>query len=403
MPLYSYKARDRTGRMVTDTVEEASINSLERSLDEKGLIPIVIDEVKQSFNLDKLNQYLIKIKPEDMIVFTRQLATLFAAGLPFIRSLDTLATQATNPKLKEIIFKVKLDVEGGQTFAAALRKHPKVFNELYVNMIAAGEEGGILEDILNRLALMAEKEEEIRAKVKSSTMYPKFVIGAIVIAIFVMLYFVVPRFSMLYANFGAELPLPTRILIGMSDLFKKYWYFLIGGIIAIYVSFKTYIETESGRYNWHNFLLSAPIFGPLNVKVAMSRFARTFGTLFKSGLPILQTIDIVSNAIGNVVISQILMKMRADVQAGMGLAESMKDYKVFPPIILQMIDIGEESGQLDEMLSKVSEYFDQEVDYGIKNLITALEPALLVFIFGMVLFLALSVFLPMWDIVKFTR
>jgi type II secretory pathway component PulF len=403
MPVFTYKARDKTGRLVTGSAVEASVTAMEHSLDSKGLIPINVEESSKAFNFEKINRFFYKIKPEDKIVFTRQLATLFSAGIPFIRSLETLSTQAVNPKMKEVINEVREGVEGGLSFANALKKHPAVFNNLYVNMIAAGEEGGVLDEVLDRLAVMAEKEEEIRAKVKSSTMYPKIVVFAIFAAVFVMLYFVVPRFTALYSKFGADLPLPTRILIGISEFFKSYWYLIFGLVIAAYAAFKSYVKTERGLYNWDKFSLNVPIFGALNLKVAMSRFARTFGTLFKSGIPILKTIDIVSNAIGNVVIAEVLTEIRDDVQAGAGLGEAMKKFELFPPIILQMIEIGEESGSLDDMLNKVSEYFDQEVDYGIKNLITALEPVLLVLIFGMVLFLALSVFLPMWDIVKFAR
>ncbi|MFC1855793.1 type II secretion system F family protein [Thermodesulfobacteriota bacterium] len=403
MPLFTYKARDQKGKLVTGSANETSVIALEHSLDSRGLIPIKIEETSEAFNFDKINLFFQQIKPEDKIVFTRQLATLFSAGIPFIKSLETLASQAINEKMRDVINQVRQDVEGGFSFANALKKHPTVFSDLYVNMIAAGEEGGVLDEILDRLAQMAEKEEEIRAKVKSSTLYPKFVVAAIVFAVFVMLFFVVPRFTALYSKYGAELPLPTRMLLGMSDNFKKYWYLILGVMSASYAGFRAYIKTEAGRYKWETFLITAPIFGALNLKVAMSRFARTFGTLFKSGIPILQTIDIVANAIGNVVIANLMKKIREDVQAGSGLADSMKQFSVFPPIILQMIEIGEESGNLDTMLAKVSEYFDQEVEYGIKNLITALGPVLLLFLFGMVLFLALAVFLPMWDIMKIVR
>jgi type II secretory pathway component PulF len=403
MPLFSYKARDRTGRLVTGIKEERSVTAMENSLDDQGLIPVSIEESSPALNFEKLNRYFQRIRPEDKIVFTRQLSTLFSAGIPFIRSLETLAVQAINPKMKEVIYKVKDDVEGGLSFANALKRHPDVFSELYVNMIAAGEEGGVLDEILARLAMMAEREEEIRVKVKASTMYPKILVGAIFLAVFIILLFVVPKFSDLYLKFNTELPFPTKMLIAVSGLFKVYWYLVIGAIIALYLGFMEYINTPKGRYKWHRFILYAPVFGNLNLKVAMSRFARTFGTLFKSGIPILQAIDVVSKAIGNDVIADLLMRIREDVQAGASLANAMKKFELFPPIIIQMIDIGEESGSLDDMLAKVSEYFDQEVEYGMKRLISALEPMLLVFIFGMVLFLALAVFLPMWDIVKFTR
>jgi len=403
MPLFTYKARDRSGSLVTGSLEETSVAALESVLDSQGLIPVSIEETSQMFDLDRINRVFQTIRPEDKIIFTRQMATLFSAGIPFIKSLDTLATQALNPKMKEVIYTVKDDVEGGLSFANALKKHPDVFDDLYVHMIAAGEAGGVLDEILERLALSAEKEEAVRAKVKSAMLYPIIVVIVIIIAIIIMLYFVVPRFAALYSKYATELPLPTRMLLAMSDFFKQRWYIVIGAITSLIVGFKMYVKTKKGHRRWDRFKLKVMIFGKLNMKVCMSRFSRTFATLFKSGIPILQTIEIVSNAVGNIIIAEVLLEIRDEVQVGAGLAGTMKKYPIFPPIILQMIEIGEESGSLDDMLVKVSEYFDQEVEYGIKSLITSLGPLLLVIIFVMVLFLALAIFLPMWDIMKFVK
>jgi len=260
-----------------------------------------------------------------------------------------------------------------------------------------------LDNILDRLAAIKEKIQEINSKVKSATLYPKIVVGAIFAAIAILMTFVIPQFAKLYSGFKVPLPLPTKILIAASNFFSSYWYLLAVAVIAPFLIFRLYTKTEAGRYNWDRFKLKIPIFGPFSQKATMSRFARIFGALYRSGLPILQSLDIMSRVVDNKVISKAIKDIEGDIRAGKSLSEMMEKSRLFPPMVVQMVRVGEETGALDEMLDKVALYYDQEVEYTIRNLTTTLEPILLAFIFGMVLFLALAIFLPMWDIVKFVR
>ena len=403
MPFFSYRARNRAGALVTGKVEAVNKDSAGVNLDKMGLIPISVKPARKSIELPDINLLFQTITPQDIILFSRQLATLFNAGIPLTRALFTLETQLIKKKITAIIKAVREDVEGGATFAQALKKHPHVFDETYYSMVEAGEAGGILDDILERLAGMKERIQEINSKVKSATLYPKIVVGAIVVAIFILLWKVVPVFARLYSNFNVPLPLPTRILITISNFFTSYWYLVIIAVITPVVIFKWYTKTEAGHYNWDTWKLKIPIFGPFSQKATMSRFARVFGSLYKSGLPILQSLDIVSRVTDNRLISKAVKDIETDIRAGKSLSELMGQSHLFPPMVVQMVQVGEETGALDDMLEKVAQYYDQEVDYTIRNLTTSLEPILLGFIFGMVLFLALAIFLPMWDIISFVK
>ena len=403
MPFFTYRARNRAGALVTGKVEAVNKDSAGVNLDKMGLIPISVKPARKSVEFPDINLLFQTITLQDIILFSRQLATLFNAGIPLTRALFTLETQLIKKKITAIIKAVREDVEGGATFAQALKKHPHVFDETYYSMVEAGEAGGILDDILERLAGMKERIQEINSKVKSATLYPKIVVGAIVVAIFILLWKVVPVFARLYSNFNVPLPLPTRILITISNFFTSYWYLVIIAVITPVVIFKWYTKTEAGHYNWDMWKLKIPIFGPFSQKATMSRFARVFGSLYKSGLPILQSLDIVSRVTDNRLISKAVKDIETDIRAGKSLSELMGQSHLFPPMVVQMVQVGEETGALDDMLEKVAQYYDQEVDYTIRNLTTLLEPILLGFIFVMVLFLALAIFLPMWDIVSFVK
>jgi len=403
MPFFFYRARDRAGALVTGTFEASTKAAAETNLDKMGLIPISVRSARKPIKLPDINLLLQSITPGDIILFSRQLATLFTAGIPLTRALFTLETQLVNKKLTGIIKTVREDLEGGATFANALKKHPHAFDETYYSMIEAGEAGGILDNILDRLAAIKEKIQEINSKVKSATLYPKIVVGAIFAAIAILMTFVIPQFAKLYSGFKVPLPLPTKILIAASNFFSSYWYLLVIAVIAPFLIFRLYTKTGAGRYNWDRFKLKIPIFGPFSQKATMSRFARIFGALYRSGLPILQSLDIMSRVVDNKVISKAIKDIEGDIRAGKSLSEMMEKSRLFPPMVVQMVRVGEETGALDEMLDKVAQYYDQEVEYTIRNLTTTLEPILLAFIFGMVLFLALAIFLPMWDIVKFVR
>ena len=403
MPSFLYRARDKSGALVTGSLEAASMDEIEASLDRMGLIPINVTQGKPSFRLTTLRKFFEKIPPQEIIVFSRQLATLFGAGVPLTKALFTLERQASAEPFRKVVKSLREDIEAGSGLAAAIRKHPAVFPELYASMIEAGEAGGILEEVLKRLAAMLEKNSENRAKIKSATLYPKIVVAGLAVAIIILMSFVVPRFSQLYSSFKIELPLPTRMLIAISDFALSYWYLLLAGGISLFIALKVFLRTERGKDFWDKSIIKIPIFGPLILKSVLSRFSRVLGSLYRSGLPILQSLDIVSRAVDNRLIAAEVKRIEGEVRAGRPLSEELGKSGQFPPLVVQMVGVGEDTGGLDEMLDKVSEYYDQEVDASIRNLATTLEPVLLAFIFAIVLFLALAIFLPMWDIIKVVK
>jgi len=404
MPVFHYKARDKYGALFTGEIDTMSKDAVAVQLDSLGYFPVLIEEqTSDLFSSDFLANLLARLQPitlEDLIVFSRQLATLVAAGLPFITSFDALIQQTENKRFKKMITQIRSDVEAGQSFSEALAKHPQVFNDLYVNMVKAGEAGGVLDEILDRLASLAEHEAEIRARIKAATRYPKIVILALGVAIVILVTFVIPKFSAMYANFNAQLPLPTRILISISHISQHYWYWVIGTVVLLVIGFKKYINTPRGRLQWDGFKLKVPVFGEIFLKAALSRFTRVFATLNRSGLPILQTLEIVAKTVNNVVISRVIDNIRDSARQGRGLVQPMRVSGIFPPVVIQMVAIGEETGKMEEMLMKVSQYYDRDVDYSIRNLSTSLEPLLLTLIGGAILFLALAIFMPWWNLIN---
>lgn len=397
MPSYSYRARNNRGEIITGTIDGPNNDAVAEQLFSKGYIPVRIEEGRKaassSFRL------FGKVKAEDLIVFSRQLSTLVTSGLSFIRSLDTLSEQTKNRRLREVIIEIRKDVEGGSSFSESLSRFPDVFSSMYIGMIKVGEEGGVLDDILERLAALLEHEAETKARLKTATRYPKIVIGSVVIAFFILMTFVVPKFAALYASSKVALPWPTRVLLFLNKVITKYWPFMAALIAALYYGFRLYIKTPSGRWNWDRVQLKVPVIGSVLEKTVMSRFARVFATLYRSGIPMLKTLDIVTGTLGNVIIERAVEIIKEHVREGKGLAKPMSLTKAFPPMVVQMVAVGEETGALDNMLNKVSDYYDLEVEYSIRNLSTTLEPILLVFIGGAILFLALGIFLPIWDMI----
>ena len=400
MPTFRYKARDKYGALFTGTIDTAGRDEVAGQLDNLGYFPVLIEEVKEGiFSPDFFERFQV-VHPQDMIVFSRQLATLISAGLPFIASFDALIEQTENKRLRKVITHVRKDVEGGSSLSDALAKHPDIFSNLYINMIRAGEAGGVLDEILERLASLAEHEAETRARIKSATRYPKIVIFSLVAAFIILVTFVIPKFAALYANFKVKLPLPTRILIGINYAVINYWHIVLISSITLVFLIRWYIRTEKGRVQLDSLKLKLPVFGPIFLKTAMSRFSRVFGTLTRSGLPILQTLEIVSNTVGNIIISRTVDNIRDSVRQGKGIVQPMRVSKVFPPVVIQMVAIGEESGRMEEMLMKVSDYYDTDVDYALRNLSSSIEPILLTVIGGVILFLALAIFLPWWNLIN---
>lgn len=404
MAVYHYKARDKEGTLFTGEIDSMSKEAVAAQLDSLGYFPVLIEEKRTSVFSAELSWdlwgWVQPVTLEDLIVFTRQLGTLLGAGLSFLTTFDALIQQTENKRFKKVIMLMRNDVEAGRSFSDALAKHPKIFNDLYVSMVKAGEVGGVLDEMLDRLASMAEHEAEVRARIKAATRYPKIVIVSLGVAFVILVTFVIPKFAAMYANFKAQLPLPTRILIFINNLVQNYWPWMIGVVALIVFGILRYIRTEKGKLQWDELKLKLPIFGEIFLKSALSRFARVFATLNRSGLPILQTLEIVARTVNNAVISRVIQSIRESARQGRGLSQPMRMSGIFPPVVIQMMAVGEETGRIDEMLMKVSQYYDRDVDYSIRNLSTTLEPLLLTLIGGVILFLALAILLPWWNLIN---
>ena len=345
-----------------------------------------------------------KVKDKDIVVFTRQFATMIDAGLPLVQALEILSTQVENKSFSKVLAQVKIDVESGSTYADALKKHPRVFSELYANMVAAGEAGGILDTILNRLAAYIEKAMKLKKKVKGAMVYPAVVSSIAVLVIAVIMIFVVPTFSKMFTSLGGTLPLPTRIVINLSNFIAGIGGLLVAGaIVAIVVFIVQFRRTEKGQHITDKILLRLPIFGMLINKVAVAKFTRTLGTLVSSGVPILDGLEITAKTSGNKVIEYAIMEVRKGVMGGKTLAEPITKAKVFPPMVTHMIAVGESTGALDAMLGKIADFYDDEVDSSVSNLTAMMEPMLMVFLGTSVGFIVVSMYLPIFKLITLIK
>ena len=344
------------------------------------------------------------VKDKDIVVFTRQFATMIDAGLPLVQALEILSTQVENKSFGKVLAQVKIDVESGSTYADALKKHPRVFSELYANMVAAGEAGGILDTILNRLAAYIEKAMKLKKKVKGAMVYPAVVSSIAVLVIAVIMIFVVPTFSKMFTSLGGTLPLPTRIVINLSNFIAGIGGLLVAGaIVAIVVFIVQFRRTEKGQHITDKILLRLPIFGMLINKVAVAKFTRTLGTLVSSGVPILDGLEITAKTSGNKVIEYAIMEVRKGVMGGKTLAEPITKAKVFPPMVTHMIAVGESTGALDAMLGKIADFYDDEVDSSVSNLTAMMEPMLMVFLGGAVGFIVVAMYLPIFKLITLIK
>jgi MSHA biogenesis protein MshG len=406
MAQYAYKARDKYGKLLKGSIEAASPIAAEQQVERLGLIPINIEEAAAGLSLEGFLPDISLfggISKKDVIVFSRQLATLYQSGVPFSKSIDSLMEFSRNKAFKNTLADIKKDVEGGQTLSSSLAKHPKVFSEIYVNMIAVGETTGLLYDILMRMAMILEKQEALKTKVKSATFYPKIVISAIIIAIVILVGFVIPKFSMLYKSFNVPLPLETRILVAISNYFTAYWYIFLIAAVALVLGVRFYLNTNSGRLWWDRNKLKIPIFGSIFYKSMMSQFTRIFGLLFQSGMPVNRSFELMRNAVNNKYFTTKIDEIHENITKGQSITDSFKNSKIFSGIVIQMVSVGEETGHIDEMLAKVSDYLDEDLDRQLNTLQASIEPILLTIIFGMVLFLALAIYLPIIDVINFAK
>ena len=396
MPVFTYSARTVGGEIQRNEIDLPTRDEVVKYLRKRRLIPINVREKPKDIKLGLRK----KVKTRDVVIITRQFATMINAGLPLVQALQILAKQTINPSIREAVERVVFEVESGRTLADALKDHPKLFSQLYVNMVSAGEAGGILDTILLRLATFLEKSEALARKVKGAMIYPAVVLTVAMGAIVILLLFVIPTFETMFASFNQELPLPTRIVIGLSSFLQGYWlWLLIGGTGAGFL-FRRWIATSSGRLIFDRLMLRMPLLGSLVRKSAVARFTRTLGTLLSSGVSILEGLEITARTAGNRVIHDAVMDSRASIAGGESISEPLRRSGVFPPMVTQMINVGEETGDLDGMLNKIADFYDEEVDVAVESLLKALEPALIVILGTIVGGMIVAMYLPIFGMVS---
>ena len=404
MAAFRYRARSLSGEAQTGLLEAPDLDQAVERIHSMGLVPVRLEAYGAPRTRARTLPFLDrKVTPRDLILFTRQLETMLDSGLPILSSLESLHSQTTHPKLKQAIDRVRSDVEQGSTLTEALRRQPECFPRIYVNLVFAGEEGGLLAQMLDRVASLLEYEAETDQRIRSATFYPTLIVSELGLAFLVLIKFVLPRFASLFRKFDTQLPLPTRVLIGLSDFFEHYWLAFLFVVVGSIAAAVVWSRTERGRVTIDRFVITVPIFGPIFMMTIMSRFSRVLSALLASGIPIVQALEIVRGVVGNKVIEAEIDKMRDGVVAGMGLAEPLRGSAYFPPLVVKMLAVGEETGAVDKMLLRVSRYYDQDVDYAVKNLSTAIEPVLLIILGAAVLFTALAVFLPLWNLMNVFR
>jgi len=400
---FNYRARDNTGKLVRGALEGISQEDVAEKLQRMGYAPVTITKIFTGLKLEQLGWNFRRIKTQDIVMFNVQLANMLNAGLSIISSLDTLQKQNENKRLGEVIGCVSRSVEAGESFSQALAKHPRVFPNLLVSMVKAAEAGGDLGGVLNRYAEFAEAQADLQRKIKEALYYPIILIVAATGVIIFLATVLIPKFVEIFNRAGISLPLPTIILYGVGTAIRRFWYVIILSGVIIVLGLRRYVKTETGKFRFDKISLKLPILGPIVRKICISRFARTLSTLVGSGVPILESLGIVSDVVNNQVLGRVIRQMRQSVEKGERLAESLKVSEEFPPDAVQMISVGEESGNLGGMLHKISGFYDRATGYSIKKMVASLEPILLLVMGAIVAFTMASMLLPMFNMVKVLR
>lgn len=400
MPNYFYRARDGAGKAVAGTMESASTDKLAEKLRDMGYMPTQIKEAAPGLDLDRLSERFKRVKPEDIIMLNIQLANMIDAGLTLINSLNIICRQIENKKLKEIVEEVKRSVEGGSSFSDALARYPKTFSKLFVDMVRAGETSGKLNAVLNRLAQYAEQQEDLRQQVKNALFYPMILVVVGLAVVILIVSFVMPQFVEIFNKAGVPLPLPTQIFYAFGMALKKFWYLFILVIWLVLTGVKMYGRTAAGRVRMDRLKINLPVIGPLARKLIISRFSRTLATLVDSGVPILHSLDIVRDVVGNQIIGDVIKKAHDSVEEGERIEKELKKSGEFPPDMIQMIAVGEETGKLGHMLNKIAGFYDSAVGYSLKKLIALIEPVFIIVLGVLVGFIMASMLLPMFDMIK---
>lgn len=397
---FNYRVRDRAGKIIAGAIEADSELAVASKLRSMGYIVVNISEKGEAaptlaggFKISR------KVKARDLTVFSRQFATMINAGLSITKALSILAEQTESGTLAKIVDQLQKDVEGGLSLSEALTKHPKVFPNIFVNMVRAGETGGVLDEVLLRIADHFEKEAALKSKIKSAMAYPVAVLSLVILIVFAMLVFLVPTFVGMFATLGGDLPLPTKILLAISNGLTGYWYLLLGGGFGLVFGYRAAGNTEKGRLVIDGIMLKLPVFGQMTRKVAVAKFTRTFGTLMSSGVPLLQALDIVSDTAGNAVIVGAVRQTRSSIKEGETISKPLAASAVFPPMVVQMIAVGEETGALDSMLRKIADFYDEEVATTVDALTSMIEPLLMIIMGLVVGGILIALYMPMFQII----
>ncbi|MGE5390302.1 MAG: type II secretion system F family protein [Deltaproteobacteria bacterium] len=394
---FAYKVRDRQGNISKGKLEAEDRNTVIASLVNQQYYILSLEQSQPRKEIS-LNSGMVKVKIRDLVIMTRQLATMLAAGLPILRSLSILTEQASNKKLKNALVMVHEDIQEGGALWQALSKHPDIFSPIFINMIRAGELGGVMEPILERLSEHLEREQEINAKIKSASIYPSIILCLAIIMVFGIIVFVMPTFVEMFQDSGVTLPAPTRALLAASNFLRNDWYYLFAGIAALVYMLKRIGKTPGGRYFYDNFYIHLPVAGHTISQLAVARFARTMGTLVKSGIPILQALEVVQDVVGNAVVSRAIGEARESIKEGDPISVPLQATGIFDPMVVQMIAVGEETGSLDEMLVSMAEYFDREIMYMIDSLMAVVEPMLILLVAILVGGIVVATLMPIFDI-----
>jgi type IV pilus assembly protein PilC len=395
LPIFLWEAKTKQGEIKKGEMEAGDSKAVEARLISLGLAP---SKVKKKGLLDSNISLPGSVSGKDVLIFVRQFATMIDAGLPLVQCLDILASQTDNPALRKVLFAIKGRVEGGSTFSDALGEHPKVFDELFVQLCAAGEAGGILDTILNRLATYREKAEKLKRKVKGAMTYPAIVLIVGIGVTALLLLKVTPVFAKMFADFGSALPGPTQVVVDMSEWLQKYFLYLVGGIILFIVAFTVFYRNPRGREIFDKVVLKMPLFGDVLRKVAVARFTRTLGTMVSSGVPILDALDVTAKTAGNRTIEKGIYYVRQKISEGKNIAGPLAETKVFPSMVVQMIGVGEATGAMDTMLGKIADFYDDEVDTAVNSLTAMIEPLMMVFLGGVVGGFLIAMYLPIFSI-----
>ena len=395
MPVYKWEGKTLKGTVKQGEMEAPSEAAIRIHLRQQNIIPTKVSGKGKEIHFSLLMKK--KVPPRAIAIFTRQLATMIDAGLPLVQSLEILSSQQESKTFKEVLRQIREDVEGGSTFAGALKKHPATFNELYTNLVVAGEEGGILDTILTRLAIYIEKAEALKKKIKSALIYPSTIVGVAIIVVMILMIFVIPVFETMFKSAGQNLPLPTYIVMQLSRFVKSYVLFIIPALILGVYLLRKYYQTNPGKLMIDRILLKLPVFGPLFKKIAVARFSRTLGTLVSSGVPILDGLNIVSRTAGNRTVENAILNARASIREGETIAEPLGRSNIFPPMVISMISVGESTGALDTMLSKIADFYEEEVDIAVTNLTSLLEPFLMIFLGVVIGGVVIAMYLPIFQ------